>query len=161
MKPIFSTPMPCSPVTLPPSSRHFFEDLVAGLEHPAESAPGSRSSNSRIGWMLPSPAWNTLTNAHAVLLAVAVMLQDLRQLGARHDAVLRAVTGAEPADRAEGLLAALPQQLPLRRRRRLADFPGAAAWQSSTIGLASFVDGDLQAVDFDQQHRPASSGKPK
>ena len=35
--------------------------------------------------------------------------QDVRQLGARHDAVLRAVARAEPADRAEGLLAALPE----------------------------------------------------
>ncbi len=33
MKLIFSTPMPCSPVTLPPISMHFGEDFVAGFEH--------------------------------------------------------------------------------------------------------------------------------
>ena len=39
--------------------------------------------------------------------------EDVRQLRARHDAVLRAIAGAQPADGAERLLAALPQQQPL------------------------------------------------
>ena len=33
MKPIFSTPMPCSPVTLPPQVDALVEDLVAGRQH--------------------------------------------------------------------------------------------------------------------------------
>jgi hypothetical protein len=33
MKLIFSTPMPCSPVTLPPQAMHFVENLVAGRQH--------------------------------------------------------------------------------------------------------------------------------
>ena len=41
--------------------------------------------------------------------------EDVRQLSARNDAVLRAVAGAEAADRAEGLLAGLPKLQPLFR----------------------------------------------
>ena len=33
MKSIFSTPMPCSPVTLPPHADALFQDLVAGRQH--------------------------------------------------------------------------------------------------------------------------------
>ena len=33
MKSIFSTPMPCSPVTLPPSADALVQDLVAGRQH--------------------------------------------------------------------------------------------------------------------------------
>src|SRR5205823_12819059 len=36
--------------------------------------------------------------------------QDLGHLGARHDAVLRAVVGRQTADGAEGALAALPER---------------------------------------------------
>src|SRR5438874_436171 len=40
--------------------------------------------------------------------------QDVRHAGARHDAVLRAVVGCEPADGAEGALAAFPERRTLR-----------------------------------------------
>ena len=33
MKSIFSTPMPCSPVTLPPQADALLQDLVAGRQH--------------------------------------------------------------------------------------------------------------------------------
>src|SRR5262249_13557187 len=45
--------------------------------------------------------------------------EDVRQLRPRHDAVLRAITGAQPADRAESLFSAFPKLLPLLYRRRL------------------------------------------
>src|SRR5205814_4235649 len=48
IKPIFSTPMPCSPVTLPPQARHSSRiSLLAARTRLTCSA--SRSSNSRIG----------------------------------------------------------------------------------------------------------------
>ena len=59
MKSIFSTPMPCSPVTLPPQAMHSSRiSWLAASTRFTWSA--SRSSKSRIGWMLPSPAWKTL-----------------------------------------------------------------------------------------------------
>ena len=59
--------------------------------------------------------------------------EDVRQLRARHDAVLRAVAGAEPADGAERLLAALPEQQPLGF--------ASLAWRTSR---ALFLRGDAR-----------------
>src|SRR5262249_30833758 len=59
MKLIFSTPMPCSPVTLPPTRMHSSKiSWLAARTRFTWSA--SRSSKSRMGWMLPSPAWKML-----------------------------------------------------------------------------------------------------
>src|SRR5262249_58193401 len=67
-----------------------------------------------------------LAAAQVVLLPDAVDLaQDVWQLRPRHDAVLRAVARRQPADGAEGLLAAFPQQQPLRVRGGPAHLAGA------------------------------------
>ena len=72
----------------------------------------------------------------------------------RHDAVLRAVAGAQPADRAERLLAALPQQQPLLRRRSPAGLRGRRSCrQMLDDPVALAVEPGFQAVDFDQQDR--------
>ena len=47
--------------------------------------------------------------------------ENVRQAGPRHDAVLKHVARAEAAQRADGHLAAFPQQLPLGRRLGLED----------------------------------------
>ena len=72
----------------------------------------------------------------------------------RHDAVLRAIAGAQPADRAERLLAALPQLQPLLGVRA----PGALrgrlhCLQSAMIRSRCCIEPGFQAVDFDQQDR--------
>ena len=53
-------------------------------------------------------------------------LQNLRQLGAWNNAVLSAVARTESADRAECLLATLPEQQPFLLRVRLPHFAGTA-----------------------------------
>ena len=55
MNSIFSTPMPCSPVTLPPQARQ--ASRISPLAFSTRiTCAASRSSNKMIGWMLPSPA---------------------------------------------------------------------------------------------------------
>src|SRR4051812_29382923 len=51
-------------------------------------------------------------------------LKNLRELCSRDDTVLSTVTGTEPPDCAEGLLAALPQQQSLFRGIGLSNFAG-------------------------------------
>src|ERR1700678_2222710 len=57
----FSTPTPCSPVTVPPSSR-----LASRISAPKSSQrlswSRSLASNKMSGCRLPSPAWNTFTH---------------------------------------------------------------------------------------------------
>ena len=81
--------------------------------------------------------------------------QDLRQLRARDDAVLRAVARARagrsrrtPACGTSRAVAAPPASSPggLRGHRCFA--------QMSTIRVGLLIDGDFEAVDFDEQHRP-------
>ena len=79
--------------------------------------------------------------------------QDVRQLRARHDAVLRAVAGAQPADRAERLLAALPQLQPLLGVGGEAHFAGTVLPADLDDAVALRVEARFQAVDFDQQDR--------
>src|SRR5262245_66172054 len=57
------------------------------------------------------PGVENVRDAKAIFVAgCADEAHDLRQLGARHHAVLREIIWTEPADRAERALARLPQQ---------------------------------------------------
>ena len=87
--------------------------------------------------------------------------QDVRQLRARHDAVLRAIAGAEPADGAERLLAALPQLQPLFGVLRLADFAGPALLADLDDAVALLVEPASRPSTSISNIASASSGKPK
>ena len=113
--------------------------------------------------MLPSPAWKTLTIRRSYFCAdLADAPQDVRQLGPRHDAVLRAVAGAEPADRAERLLAALPQLQPLLGVVGQADFAGAVLRGRSRRSRSRCASSPASRPSTSMSSTaPASSGKPK
>ena len=108
-----STPTPCSPVMEPPCSMH--RSRIAPLTRSAASpSPSFDSSKSTSGCRLPSPAWKTLaTRTPERARQVGDGPQHLGQRGARDDAVLHDVVGADPADRRERGLAALPDQRPV------------------------------------------------
>src|SRR6185312_1893894 len=55
----FSTPTPCSPVIVPPTATHASR-MRAPISSPRSRSPGLLASKKMHGWMLPSPAWNTL-----------------------------------------------------------------------------------------------------
>ena len=76
--------------------------------------------------MLPSPAWKMLLIVSPYFCAdFADVPQRRRDLRARHDAILHVIRRAHPAHRAERVLAALPQQIPLFGRSRDTKF----AWR--------------------------------
>ena len=79
--------------------------------------------------------------------------QDVRQLGPRHDAVLRAVARRQPADGAERLLAALPQQQPFRVGVGPAHFAGLVLLGDGDDALGVGVEARFQAVHFHDEHR--------
>ena len=79
--------------------------------------------------------------------------QDVRQLRARHDAVLRAIAGAQPADRAKGLLAAFPELQPLFLVASQPHFAGAAPLAQLDDLIALLIEPRFEAIDFDQQNR--------
>src|SRR3954468_14761240 len=55
----FSTPTPCSPVSTPPTLTH--SRRISAPKASARSSSSSFITSKMIsGWMLPSPAWNTL-----------------------------------------------------------------------------------------------------
>ena len=92
----------------------------------------------------------------------AMRAQDLGHLGARHDAVLRAVVRRQPADRAEGALAALPQRGALRLvlRRRA---PRARRWRGRSRRRAAPAARARRPRPSSStiSTAPASVGKPK
>src|SRR5262249_32268250 len=66
-----------------------------------------------------------VADAELVMLRDALdFTENVGELAARHDAVLRAVAGSKSAHGAEGLLAGLPQEQPFRVGGRAANFPG-------------------------------------
>ena len=71
----------------------------------------------------------------------------------RHDAVLRAVARRQPADGAERLLAALPQQQPFRVGVRPAHLAGVVLLGDGGDALGVGVQPRLQAVHFHDEHR--------
>jgi len=97
---------------------------------------------------------------HVVLLAdLDDPLDDLRQSGPRHYAVLGEVIGAQPAQRPGGRLAAFPQQRPLIGTGRVEHFPraGVAAELDDPLGLPIEPRGG--AVEFDNQNRAGVQGE--
>src|SRR5207302_8107016 len=83
------------------------------------------------------------------LIASADLLdhaQDLRQLGPGHNAVLRAEAGGEPANRAERLLATLPEEQPFRVRIGLTDRAGMILFGDGDDVLGIRIEARFQAV---------------
>ena len=119
------TPTPCSPVIDPPCSMQ--RSRISPETSSARSAsPGTDSSKSTSGCRLPSPAWKTLaTRTPALVRQLAHPPQHLRERGPRDDPVLHEVVRADPPDRREGGLAALPDQRPLLGVGRDAGLGGA------------------------------------
>ena len=90
------------------------EDRAADLLGRLGLRPSTASSKSTSGCRLPSPAWKTLaTRTPDVAGELGDRREHLGQRGARDDAVLDDVVGADPPDRGERGLAALPDQRPL------------------------------------------------
>ena len=79
--------------------------------------------------------------------------QHLRQPGARDDAVLHVVRRADPADRGERRLAALPHERPLGRVLRDARLEGVPRGDQPLDLGELRVDLDLRAVELDDEHR--------
>ena len=71
-----------------------------------------------------------------------------RQLRARYDAILRAVARAEPADRAERLLAAFPELEPLFLILRETYFTGFALFAEFDDLIALLIKARFETVDF-------------
>ena len=78
--------------------------------------------------------------------------QDIGQASARHDAVLRAIAGAQPPDRTEGLLAAFPKLLPLLGRLRQTDLPGSALVANLRDACLLPIESGFEPIDFDEQY---------
>ena len=72
----FSTPTPCSPVTVPPS-----RTLVSKISAPNNSqrriSSGSAASNKINGCKLPSPAWKTFTQRRLYLASICWMARSI------------------------------------------------------------------------------------
>ena len=132
------------------------EDLVAGLED-ALDLLGSRSSKSRIGWMLPSPAWKTLAIRMSCRRPTSVM--NRRMCGSF-------VRGTTPSwVQNVGLSRPMAPKADLRlfqmatysgslRVRQAIDFSTRAAVRLDDLGdrLRLAVQAGLQAVHLDDQH---------
>ena len=95
----------------------------------------------------------------------AVLLRDLadevqggRDLGARHHAILHVVGRADAAHRAEGVLAALPEQVALFGRSRHAELARAALVADLANLLDLLLHHFAQAFELDQQHRGGVHG---
>ena len=114
--------------------------------------------------MLPSPAWKTLAMRRSCRSPTSVMNRRMcGQLGAGDDAVLGAVRRAEPADGAEGRLAALPDRDVFGL---LAGPPGDRLLDDAAVGLDDLgdrlglaVEPGVEAVDLDDQHGAGLGGE--
>src|SRR5262249_6027634 len=93
-------------------------------------------------------------DAELVLAADALDLaENVRQLSARHDAVLREVARRQAADRSKGLLATFPQQQSVRLAAGPAYFAAFVLLGDGSDALRVGIQARLQAVDFHDQHR--------
>ena len=153
-----SMPTPCSPVIEPPCSMQ--RSRIAPLTFSAASpAPSTASSKSTSGCRLPSPAWKTLaTRTPESLGQVGDRPEHLGQRGPRDDAVLDDVVGADPADRRERRLAALPDQRPVGRVGGEPLLEGAVlVAQPLDLGVL-LLDLDRGAVELDDEHGAGTVG---
>src|SRR5262249_50982509 len=69
---IFSTPTPCSPVIVPPTSTHF-SSTSAAKSSVRWSCSASFASKRMSGCRLPSPAWNTFGQRRPYFFSIAPM----------------------------------------------------------------------------------------
>ena len=109
-----SMPTPCSPVIEPPYSTH--RSRIAPDTSSARSAsPSTRvvEQHQRVQVAVAGVEDVRHPDAVARRRARAIAAQHLGQRGPRDHAVLHDVVGADPADRGERRLAALPEQRPL------------------------------------------------
>ena len=148
------TPIPCSPVTVPPSaSAASYRSARAASSRGTAASPSSRSSTN-VGWRLPSPAWPNVPTSQPVA----------RRRSPRS-------RGASPGSGS----AARPRPPSARRRGAPARGtpcagPGAAsrppgrpgpgstdvapdASQTGTAVSSSCAGGDARQVRLDEQHR--------
>jgi hypothetical protein len=79
------------------------------------------------------------------------LLQNERQLCARHHAILCAIARAQSADRAERLLAAFPELQAFLRVVRHPHFASAAFTTQGDDLVALRVESRFKAIDFDEQ----------
>ena len=146
--------MPCSPVMLPPSSTQARRiSCPAGEDAPHLVGVALVVEQDRVDVAVAGV--EDVGDAQAVALADGGDgAQDVGHLGARHDAVLRAVVRRQPADRAEGALAALPQRraLGLVAPRR-APRARRCARQTSITALRLLIELRRRAVELDDEHR--------
>ena len=82
--------------------------------------------------------------------------QHLRQLGARHDAVLHVVVRADPSHRREGRLAAAPDLRTVVGLGRDADLARAVLAADRLDALEVALDLGERPVELDDQHRAAA-----
>src|SRR5260370_42427320 len=80
--------------------------------------------------------------------------EDVRQLGAWHDAVLRAITRRQPTHGSKGLLAALPEQESLRITGGAADFARLVLPGDGRDALCVGIETSLQPIDLHDQDSP-------
>src|SRR5229473_3424072 len=79
------------------------------------------------------------------------LAENVRQLGAWHHAVLRAVTRRQPTHGSKGLLAALPEQQSLRITAGPPDFARLVLPGDGRDALRVGVETTLQPIDFHDQ----------
>src|SRR5512139_899955 len=72
---IFSSPTPCSPVMVPPTSTHSSR-ILPPKASACSSSPGWLASNRISGCRLPSPAWNTLATARPYSALISLMRRN-------------------------------------------------------------------------------------
>ena len=127
-------PTPCSPVIEPPTEMQY-----SRISSPAALAfsrsPGLRAIEQNDGMQVAVAGVKNVADGQSRTCwpTPAMNAQRGRDLGARHHAILHVVERADAAHRAEGVLAALPQQFALLGGFGRRDFTGAAGWQASRI----------------------------
>ena len=123
------------------------------------ASPGTASSKSTSGCRLPSPAWKTFATRTPRLVGEPPMrAQHLRQRGPRDHAVLDDVVGADPADRGEGRLAALPEQRPLGVVGGDPDLERAVRRRQCRSTCSNWSRPRPRPVQLDDQHRAGALG---
>src|SRR5262249_28316447 len=124
------------------------EDLVARRED-ALHFLGVAFVEEHDGMEVAVAGVEDVADAQVVLLPDALDLaQHVRQFATRHDPVLRAITGSEPAAGPEGLLARLPEQEPLRLGLRLPHFSRVVLPGDGRDALGVRVESRFEAIDF-------------
>ena len=155
----FSMPTPCSPVIEPPTSMQ--NSMISSA---AATALRSCSRVARVeendGVQVAVARVKNVADLESVFFAdLADAAQRGGQFRPRDHAVLRVVSGRKAADRAERVLAALPQQIALARIAGHAHFARAMQRGKRPPPPRLRFGRLAQAIDFDQQHGGAIERK--